>query len=886
MNSFSLAWREVRLHPSRFVAMLAALVLSVGFLAAIQVYTATEADAASARAALWASRADVVVETHLWHWPDARYDRDTSLADAESLLDQDPDVAYHERFSRLAARLSNGSTLTGVMLNSVVTHPGLQWYPVSQGRAPRTTREIMLTTDTARQLGVGIGDVVHLDVVRGGAMTVVGLTDQRGDATPPAYVTYGLLLEADKQFPTPNYNIVADPSAKLDQTPYSSGDGIGIVLLVKARDPGTAGSLAERMREVFLRKIVLHADPKSAAEVRQEAAASGLGGTGWLGSLTTATAAMSLVVGAITVATTFGILIAQRRRQIGLLRAVGASKGQIARWFLVEATLLGVVGALVGTPAGIGAAALICWLGTHSIGYGLVVPWARLAVIAVAGVFAAVVAALVPAREATRVSPLEALNQAATRGPSRAGLLRHRVATAGAVALGALAMVAALVAGPRTPTGVRIALVVAGALAVAVALLAAAPLYLPPVMRALARGARRHPVVELAASNAARNPVRSGATSASLMLAVGLIVTVIVGTAVGSAGAMAHLRERYPVDVSLQAAIQEPEPVDMAFGRSPISNRDANGMLVGFSSDALGLVRSTPGVADAGEFLTSEPLTIIAGPGLNGVFPVMALVPAAEPLLSRPVTLTDGQVGLPTEVMHALKVSPGSTVTLQPLVGNEVDLHVVESNIGPALAVVTPATLARIGVHTKPGLILTRLDGSRPAATVLDHLSARLIPENSGLDVSGSVQQQENLRRVIDGARRILIGLLSVVAVVAMVGVANTLGLSVIERTRESALLRALGLGRRSLRLMLLVEAVALSVVALVLGGLAGVWFGWAGAAVVLHEVGALSSPLVVPWIPIALAGLAVVVAGAAASVLPGRAAARATPIEALADLG
>jgi putative ABC transport system permease protein len=131
-----------------------------------------------------------------------------------------------------------------------------------------------------------------------------------------------------------------------------------------------------------------------------------------------------------------------------------------------------------------------------------------------------------------------------------------------------------------------------------------------------------------------------------------------------------------------------------------------------------------------------------------------------------------------------------------------------------------------------------------------------------------------------------LLGLLAVVALVAMVGVGNTLSLSVIERTRESALLRALGLGRRSLRLMLLVEAVALSVLALVVGALAGVWFGWSGATVVLHEVGAPASALVVPWARVGVAALAVVVAAALASVGPGRAAARATPIEALADLG
>ncbi|MDA8438048.1 MAG: ABC transporter permease [Propionibacterium sp.] len=165
-------------------------------------------------------------------------------------------------------------------------------------------------------------------------------------------------------------------------------------------------------------------------------------------------------------------------------------------------------------------------------------------------------------------------------------------------------------------------------------------------------------------------------------------------------------------------------------------------------------------------------------------------------------------------------------------------------------------------------------------------MSARLIAGNSGLSVSGSVQQQQNLHRLIDGADRILVGLLAMVVVVAMVGVANTPGLSVIERTRESALLRALGLGRAALRAMLLAEALMICGAAAVVGLVVGVGTGWSGAADLLSVEGDPTPPLVVPWPSIGLALILVLVAAAAASVLPGGAAARVSPVEALADLG
>ncbi len=221
------------------------------------------------------------------------------------------------------------------------------------------------------------------------------------------------------------------------------------------------------------------------------------------------------------------------------------------------------------------------------------------------------------------------------------------------VLAGPAAVPAGLLGHASWPTMAPVVLVGGGAALVGIGVLAASLFTIGPVLRGVARLARRRPA------------------------------------------AISRLDERYPADVSLQAAIQEPEPVDMAFGSSPTSNREVNGMLVGFSSDALNLVPTTPGVADAGLFLTSEPVTIIAGLQLTAGVPVMALTPEVQPLLHHPVTLTDGEVGLRSEMMRDLKVSPGAVVQLQPLVGDQIAVRVVEVNIGSTLVVVTPATMGR-----------------------------------------------------------------------------------------------------------------------------------------------------------------------------------------------
>jgi putative ABC transport system permease protein len=149
------------------------------------------------------------------------------------------------------------------------------------------------------------------------------------------------------------------------------------------------------------------------------------------------------------------------------------------------------------------------------------------------------------------------------------------------------------------------------------------------------------------------------------------------------------------------------------------------------------------------------------------------------------------------------------------------------------------------------------------------------------VEVTGAVVQRQSYQQVIDVILGIVVGLLAVAVVIALIGVANTLSLSVIERTRENAMLRAIGLSKAQLRSMLAIEGMLIAGVGAALGVVLGVLYGWAGATTALSAMGDV--PLVIPWADVAMVLGVALVAGLLASVVPARAAVRTHPVAALA---
>lgn len=357
MDRWRRAVAELRAHPARFGATALAITLAVAFLVGTQVFLGTERAAVAAREALFASCADVVVETYLWRGGLNDHRRDGALDLAEEYARANPDVVTTSRFSQVYSQAQAGDRVVGIEISSV-PEPELRWMEPIAGRLPEADQEIALSRPAADRLGVGIGDEVRLNSSFLEPFTVVGVTPERGFTDAPAYLTLESLFLVGASLPPPDHLLLVDPAFTRRTTPGSSGDGIGVRLLVKTR-PGTAQAVRDTLATQLYDEGVMriYAQARTVDEIRALEAEARRGVPDPLGALVGAGAGLALATGALIVAVTFGVLATQRRRQVGLLRAVGATRAQALGQLLGEALLVGLAASLLGGLLGIAGAA-------------------------------------------------------------------------------------------------------------------------------------------------------------------------------------------------------------------------------------------------------------------------------------------------------------------------------------------------------------------------------------------------------------------------------------------------------------------------------------------------------------------------------------------------
>lgn len=551
-------------------------------------------------------------------------------------------------------------------------------------------------------------------------------------------------------------------------------------------------------------------------------------------------AAIALFVSVLVIANTFSILFAQRARDFALLRCVGATRRQVLRSVRVEALVLGMVsaglGLVVGTGLGYALVALaISALPSGSMAHATPAPgWYAAAF--VTGVLVTIVAAWLPTRRAVRVSPLAALRPDDSTSV-RTGAGRVRVAVglltvAGGVALLALSIAAsspeAMVAGGTTSfTGV----------------LLLGPVLVPALIRAVGAvtGRIAGAPARLAAENAVRNPRRTAATTASLLVGVTLTTAVLVGLASSRSAVDKDLDRDHPVDMTVTAA-DRPLPA-------------------GLVDD----VRAVPGVRTA--IALEGTAARIAG---VGELPVLAAEDVAEVAHGSPRIASPGRAEIWLPADHA----SGARVTVQ--VGERsVTLRVNSGDGWGDAAIVAPETLAALTDTTQTWAVWVRAADDADAEDLTGDLDA--VARAADASLANGLRERAWVVLQLDILTGTVVALLGIAVVIALIGIGNTLGLSVLERSRENALLRALGLTRRQLRATLAAEALLLSVVATVLGSVIGTAFAW----VSLHALVAAAVdevPLVLPWAQLATVVLVAGVAGLLSSLLPARRAARVTP--------
>ncbi|MBC6458848.1 ABC transporter permease [Actinomadura sp. HBU206391] len=571
---------------------------------------------------------------------------------------------------------------------------------------------------------------------------------------------------------------------------------------------------------------------------------------------------VSLLVSAIVIYNTFAILIAQRMRELALLRCVGATRRQVFGGVLVEAAAVGLVGSLlglaIGAALGAGAIAAIGFFGADLPAGAFALGLRTVAVGLVAGVVVTVLSALLPARAATRVAPVAALRSEAEPGTGRLRFGPFRIVVTvllcglglGLAAFGALVM----------PVG-ESALAVT-ALAGGLTFLGAIAL-MPALVRPLARVIGAIPARvglpgRLAMENSRRAPKRTATTTIALTIGVGLVTLFAVLGASVKATASDRLEQQFPVDYALRSQLGSDRTIPRALAET---------------------LRAAPEIgsvtevrwADGGLDGDDRSIGTVSGPAIGKVVKPEIESGSFADLRTGTVALHHNAAG---------GRSAGQTVGVTTRQGpRTLRIAVVFSGDVPMPEILVPERDfdAYFGALGDTAIYLKVKDGVDAAAarTAVDAATK----DHPAVNVASATSIKDQFSRAIDTMLMVFGGMLGLSILIALFGIANTLTLSVVERTRESALLRALGLTRRQLRRMLSVESMIMALIGALTGVVLGTLFGWAATRAILE--GALFR---LPYAQIVAFVAIAALAGLIAAVLPSRRAARASIVESLSS--
>ncbi|MGV0109122.1 ABC transporter permease [Arthrobacter sp. CP30] len=868
------ALAQVRMHARRFVAVGLAVVLGVAFLSATLMVNATTN--ASLRESIGASyaRADLVV-TGLDGAP-VPADAVAPLAGLDGV-----EAAYGQE--RTYAQLATGAQ-TSLAALTTTAPAALENSTVSSGSSPQAPEEVLLDEVSAERLGITPGDTVVLD----------GVPDAQGSPTAGPLRVTGLYAPS----PDPSLSGVVQVLASPEVVRGSNGGTASVRNVQLALLPGadeqavTAAALSVLDEAAAAATATADEGPagsdpgtftvRTALEQTTADVAQLSSGGDILTGILLAFAAVAVIVAALVISNTFSVLVAQRTRELALLRCIGAERRQVRTSVLVEAAVVGLVASVLGVLLAVGVmAALVGLAGRTSFGSFavLAVPPSAVVIGIGVGVLMTVLAALVPARAATRVAPLAALRPAE---PPAAGSRSGRTRLA-------LGLVALLLGGALLAFGaVAVALVpalVGGALSF-LGVILLAPFFVPASVAAIGRLARPLGVPgSLASVNAVRNPARTTASSAALMVGVTLVTTMMVGAQTARTSFDRELEANYAVDLQVTgpgSATATPAEA----GRITV---DARTLLA--VDGVLDAVEVTPVMltsAEDGELLvySADPADVAGVLRADGLELMDGEVLAPQSWEQDEVTLDggNGSATLPVTSTDAAFFLPLiTTATAEQLGGTPPDA--LATLLGPSLdpasappEALRDGTLAEYIGATFWLRLVDGLDGTAAADLQSEIVTATGVSE---YNVSGAVIERLAYNQIIDVMLLIVTALLAVAVLIALIGVANTLSLSVLERRRENSLLRALGLTRGQLRGMLAVEAVLIAGVAALLGSGLGILYGWLGTQSALGGITAVA-----PAVPIGQIGAVLAVAVAAgllASVLPARRAARLSPVAGLA---
>ncbi len=746
-------------------------------------------------------------------------------------LDTVAEVQAVDGVSDAAPRLEGAGALlvdgdaTGIGISNWVDNEALSSFSLSEGRGPTDADEVVLTKTLAGDEGLEVGDAVAL----------------RGDGPVRDYEVVGLSTfssDADDLLP---YAFMTLPEAQ------STLDVDGVYEIGVALEAGVDPDAATEALSAELPAGLEVVDGQAAIAADREQVQDTVN---VLGNALLAFAVVAVLVGSFIVFNTFSITFAQRRRQLALLRAVGARAGQIRRMLIGEAMLVGLVASVVGVVAGLGLAVgleeLIGLFGDEIPTSETVLSMRTIIVAVVVGMGVTLAAATLPARRVSKVAPVAALRDDAG-SPRRSGW-RGTVVGLVLAALGAGALYAA---GPVPGARTSLILIGAGSLAIVGAAAFLAPTLVPVASRVLGAPLRFLGVPgQLGRDNTAREPRRTAATAAALMIGLAVVSVAAVFAASAKETLTNQVDSRLLGDVIISPDEDGFEGLPAGVDQRIAANPDVTAV----------------GVASFSQWSDGEKTR-----DLVSIDPVAFAEVYDAPVADGAVTdLAPGGVLLDEGLADDLGLEVGDTLPMTTPGGQlqaRVDALIDDQILGNA--VIHTADLPRLDPDAVPVFMVAAGPEGTDPAVLAETLEAD-VGDFPGVLVQDRDEFVADLRAEVDQVLNLIYALLALTGLIAVIGIINTLSLSVLERTREIGLLRAVGLTGRQAKRMIRAESVLISLIGALLGLALGTVLG-----VVISNETPIIEVVQIPWAQLGLFAAIAALAGVLAAVWPARRAAK-----------
>jgi putative ABC transport system permease protein len=723
-----------------------------------------------------------------------------------------------------------------------IADPEINAWRIADGRAPEGPGEVVIDKASADGGELEVGDATTIRTPEPVDVTVVGIAtfgDAGADsAGPQTYAAFTAEFAQRVLLPEPGR--ISD-------------------VLVVADEGVTQQELVDRLEPALPDGSEALTGAALTAEQQSELEGDFLG---FFKAFLLVFAGIALVVATFSIYNTFSILVVQRSRESALLRALGASRRQVLGSTVAEALVVGVLASAIGVAAGLGLAAGLSALsesaGFAVAGTALVVETSALVLAGVVGVVVTLAASVAPAVKASRVAPLAALRDVAVDRSGASwirGLLGVVVAGTG---------IAATVGG--TAGAGSLAMTGLGALLVVVGFVLLGPVVARPVAGVVGGPLtlRRGMSGTLARRNATRNPRRTAGTASALMVGVAVVTLFTVVAASVKQSIDDTVSEQFAGDLviaqtdfsgaglspELEPAVAELPEVDLATG-----------------------LREAPMVVDGDD----DVATVIDPVAAGQIFDLEVVEGSVDQLGDRQMALSadyasDHGLALGDPVPVSYSDGTSEELTVGAILGND---QLVGDVVLPKVAYESHASVRSSDV----GLLIDLVDG---VSTADGEAAIQPVADRFGApDVQDRQEYVDSVAGQIDQMLTIIYVLLVMAIVIALMGIANTLSLSIHERTRELGLLRAVGQSRRQLRRMVRGEALVVALFG-TLGGLGlGTFLGWAMVKTIeaAEGLGAFAVPAGQLGVVVALGAIV----GVVAAVRPARRAARLDVLQAIA---